>query len=135
MLAFLLDTDTVSFILRGQGPAAARLTAHPPSEVCISSLTLAELRFGAERRRSRKLHGVIDTFVGTVQVVPFDAACAAAYGRIQSTLEAKGTPIGTLDTLIAAHAFALNLTLVTNNQKHFSKVRGLKLANWSADPP
>ena len=56
---------------------------------------------------------------------------AAAYGRIQAGLESKGTPIGTLDTLIAAHAFALNVTLVTNNQKHVSKVRGLKVANWS----
>jgi tRNA(fMet)-specific endonuclease VapC len=133
MLAYLLDTDTISFILRGQGPAASRLTAHQPSEVCISSLTLGELRFGAERRHSRKLHGIIDTFVRTVQVMPFDEACAAAYGRIQAGLESKGTPIGTLDTLIAAHAFALNVTLVTNNQKHFSKVRGLKIANWSED--
>ena len=133
MLVYLLDTDTVSFIIRGQGPAASRLTAHKPSEVCISSLTLGELRFGAERRHSRKLHGIIDTFVRTVQVMPFDEACAAAYGRIQTALESKGTPIGTLDTLIAAHAFALNVTLVTNNQKHFSKVRGLKIANWSDD--
>ena len=134
MLTYLLDTDTVSFILRAQGPAASRLTAHQPSEIAISSLTLAELRFGAERRRSRKLHGVIDTFIRTIQVMPFDPACAAAYGRIQAALEAKGTPIGTLDTLIAAHAFALNLTLVTNNQKHFSQVRGLALENWSVDP-
>ena len=67
MLTYLLDTDTVSFILRAQGPAASRLTAHQPSEIAISSLTLAELRFGAERRRSRKLHGVIDTFIRTIQ--------------------------------------------------------------------
>lgn len=131
MLAYLLDTDTVSFIIRGQGPAASRLTAHQPSEVCMSALTLAELRFGAERRHSRKLHGIIDTFAQSIQVMPFDDACAAAYGRIQSSLESKGPPIGTIDTLIAAHAFALNITLVSNNQKHFSKVRGLKIANWS----
>jgi tRNA(fMet)-specific endonuclease VapC len=131
MLAYLLDTDTVSFILRGEGPAASRLTAHLPSEVCISALTVGELRFGAERRHSRKLHGIIDTLARSIQVMPFDEASATAYGRIQASLESKGTPIGTLDTLIAAHAFALNLTLVTHNQKHFTKVRGLKVANWS----
>lgn len=130
---FLLDTDTVSYILRGQGPAAARLTAHQPSEVSISALTLAELRFGAERRRSRKLHGIIDAFTRTVAVLPFDGAAAAAFGRVQAALETKGTPIGTLDTLIASHALALNCTLVSNNLKHFSKVKGLKVVNWSAE--
>lgn len=78
-------------------------------------------------------NAIIDTFARTVQGLPFDEACATAYVRIQAALEAKGTPIGTLDTLIAAHAFALNLTLVTNNSKHFSKVRGLKMANWSEE--
>ena len=134
MLSFLLDTDTVSYILRGQGPAASRLTEHKPSEVCISALTLAELRFGAERRRPKRLHRIIDVFIASVEVAPFDAACGAAFGRVQAALEAKGTPIGTLDTLIASHAIALNLTLVTNNSKHFSKVRGLRAVNWNSNP-
>lgn len=133
MPAFLLDTDTVSYVLRGHGPAASRLTAHSPSEVCISALTVGELRYGAERRRSRRLHKIIDVFIASVEVAPFDAACCAAYGRVQAALESKGTPIGTLDTLIASHALALNLTLVSNNSKHFSKVRGLKLANWTEE--
>lgn len=131
VLAYLLDTDTVSFIIRGQGPAASRLTAHQPSEVCMSALTLAELRFGAERRRSRRLQAIIDTFARSIQLMPVDDACAAAYGRIQASLESKGTPIARIDTLIVAHAFALDLTLISNNQKHFSKFRGLKIANWS----
>jgi tRNA(fMet)-specific endonuclease VapC len=133
MPSFLLDTDTVSYVLRGQGPTASRLTAHQPSDVCISALTLSELRFGAERRRSRRLHKVIDVFIASVEVAPFDVACAAAFGRVQAALEAKGTPIGTLDTLIASHALALNLTLVSNNLRHFSKVRGLKVVNWSTE--
>ena len=62
MPAYMLDTDTVSFALRGRGAVASRLLEHRPSEICISSITLAELRFGAEARRSRKLHGLIDTF-------------------------------------------------------------------------
>ncbi len=133
MASFLLDTDTVSYVLRGQGPAATKLTSHQPSEVCISTLTLSELRFGAERRRSRRLHKLIDVFIASVDVAPFDAASAAAYGRVQAALESKGTPIGTLDTLIASHALALNLTLVSNNLRHFSKVRGLKIVNWNAE--
>ncbi|MGC4089960.1 MAG: PIN domain-containing protein [Polyangiaceae bacterium] len=127
---FMLDTDTVSFVLRGQGEAAAQLTAHAPSEVCLSSISLSELRFGADKRRSKRLHRLIDTFTDTIEVVPFDAAAAAIFGRVCSALQSKGTPIGTLDTLIAAHAISLDLALVTNNTKHFKQVRGLKTLNW-----
>lgn len=130
---FMLDTDTISFVLRGQGEAAARLTALAPSEVCLSAISLSELRFGADKRRSKRLHGLIDTFTETVEVLPFDAVAAAIFGRLCAGLEAKGTPIGTLDTLIAAHALSLNLTLVTNNTKHFKQVRGLKTQNWLHD--
>src|SRR5205814_4381424 len=72
MTGFMLDTDTVSFALRGQGQVAAQLLNHRPSEICISSVTLAELRYGADMRRSRKLHGLIDTFVESIIVRPFD---------------------------------------------------------------
>ena len=127
---FMLDTDTVSYVLRGVGNAAATLTAHRPTEVCISSITLGELRFGAEKRRSTKLHGVIDAFVTGVAVLSFDAGAAAMFGRIRASLESRGAPIGSLDTLIAAHALAINATLVTNNTKHFKRVRALKITNW-----
>ena len=127
---FMLATDTVSFVLRGQGDAAAQLTSRAPSEVCLSAISLSELRFGADERRSKRLHHLIDTFTDAVEVLPFDAAAAACFGRVCASLQAKGTPIGTLDTLIAAHALALNLTLVTNNTKHFKQVRGLKTQNW-----
>jgi tRNA(fMet)-specific endonuclease VapC len=69
MPQYMLDTDTVSFALRGQGRVAVRLLEHRPSQLCISSITLAELRFGAEARRSRKLHGLISTFVESVRVL------------------------------------------------------------------
>lgn len=127
---FMLDTDTVSFVLRGEGDAGAQLIAHAPSEICLSSISLSELRFGADKRRSKRLHNLIDTFTATIEVVPFDAAAAAIFGRVCAALESKGTPIGTLDTLIAAHAVSLNLVLVTNNTKHFKRVRGLKTLNW-----
>lgn len=127
---FMLDTDTVGFVLRGQGEAGAQLTAHAPSEICLSSISLSELRFGADKRRSKRLHNLIDTLTATIEVVAFDAAAAAIFGRVCTALESKGTPIGTLDTLIAAHAMSLNLVLVTNNTKHFKQVRGLKTSNW-----
>lgn len=130
MPTFMLDTDTVSFALRGQGRVATRLLDHRPSEICISSITLAELRYGADMRRSRKLHGLIDAFAEAVAVVPFDGVAADRFGTVAASLTRKGAPIGGFDTLIAAHALALRLTLITNNSRHFDRVAGLKTANW-----
>jgi tRNA(fMet)-specific endonuclease VapC len=128
---FMLDTDSVSYALRGQGGVGARLVEHAPSQICISSITAAELHFGAERRDSKKLRRLIETFTSTVAVMPFDGECALAFGKVAARLVAKGRPIGQYDALIAAHAFALEVTLVTNNEKHFGHVEGLKLANWA----
>ena len=130
MPEFMLDTDTVSWALRGQGAVPTRLLEHRPSQLCISSITLSELRFGADAKGSRKLHGLIDTFVLSVAVMPFDQAAADRFGPVASTLAKRGEPIGTFGTLIAAHALSLGLTLVTNNAKHFQRVPGLKTANW-----
>ena len=131
MREFMLDTDTVSWALRGQGAVPTRLLEHRPSQLCISSITLAELRFGADAKGSRKLHGLIDTFVQSVAVVSFDEAAAGRFGPVASALSRRGEPIGTFDTLIAAHALSLGLIFVTNNVKHFQRVAGLKTANWA----
>lgn len=131
MLQYMLDTDSVSFALRGQGNVGSRLLEHKPPEICISAITLAELRYGADLRRSRKLHGLIRTFTRDVLVAAFDGAAADRYGTLAASLAHKGTPIGPYDTLIAAHALALGLTLVTNNTRHFDKVAGLKTQNWA----
>lgn len=130
MSGFMLDTDTVSFALRGHGQVAAQLLNHRPSEICISSVTLAELRYGADMRRSRKLHGLIDTFVEAIVVRPFDQTAADRFGTVATSLARQGVPIGEFDTLIAAHALATRFTLVTNNTKHFSRVVGLTTENW-----
>src|SRR5262249_54081258 len=127
---YMLDTDTISFALRGVGDVAKRLLEHRPSEVCMSAISLSELRYGAEARRSRKLHSLIDTFASTVAVLPFDADAATRFGSVVAALVRKGTPIGDYDALIAAHAVTLGLTLVTNNTKHFSRVEGLRIDNW-----
>src|SRR5262249_6215470 len=104
MPEYMLDTNTVSFALRGQGRVAARLLDHRPSELCISSITLAELRFGAESRRSRRLHQLITTFVESVEPVPFDQRAADRFGVVAAALARRGAPIGAFDTLMAAHA-------------------------------
>jgi len=127
---FMLDTDIVSFALRGQGAVVSRVLSHPSSEVCISAITLAELCYGANRRKSSRLDRMIDSFASTVAVMPFDEDCATTYGRVAHDLARRGTPIGGFDVLIAAHALTLHLTLVTNNTKHFSRVEGLTLENW-----
>jgi tRNA(fMet)-specific endonuclease VapC len=131
MLRYMLDTDTVSWGLRGQGGVATHLLEHRPSELCISSITLAELRFGADAKASKKIHMLIDTFVASVIVMPFDAGAADKFGPVANALAKRGEPIGTFDTLIAAHALSLGLTFVTNNTKHFQRVAGLKTANWA----
>lgn len=130
MARYLLDADTVSYALRGQGQVAARILLHPPSDIAISSLTLAELGFGAEKKKSTKQRRAIRSFVQDVAVVPFDQAAADQFATLASVLARKGTPIGILDTLVAAHALALGLTVVTNNTRHFARVPGLKIENW-----
>jgi len=130
-MKYLLDTGSVSFALRGQGEVATRIRAEKPSNLAVSAMTVAELRYGADRKGSRKLHGLIDTFTGAIEVMSFDEAAAVEFGRIGSLLAERGTPIGEFDALIAAHAVALRRTLVTNNLRHFSRVPGLSVENWA----
>jgi tRNA(fMet)-specific endonuclease VapC len=130
MPEYMLDTDTVSFALRGEGRVGARLLEHRPSQLCVSSITVAELRFGAETRRSRRLHRLINTFVDSVEVVAFDQKAADRFAAVAASLARRGSPIGTFDTLMAAHALSLGLTFVTNNAQHFGRVTGLRTENW-----
>ena len=130
MTLFMLDTDSVSFALRGHGRVAEVLARRAPSEVCVSAISAAELRFGAAKRGSRKIHAALRSFFAAVQVMPFDSSAADQFGEVAAALSGAGAPIGQMDTLIASHALSLGATLVSNNQKHFSKVPGLKLDNW-----
>ena len=131
MPRFMLDADTVSYAIRGQGQVGTRLLEHQPSELCISSITWAELRFGAEAQRSAKLRRAIQGFTKDVTVVPFDQAAADRFAVVAAALARTGKPIGSFDTLLAAHALSLGLTVVTNNTKHFRRVPRLKVENWA----
>jgi len=131
MARYMLDADTVSYALRGEGQVAARLLEHQPSEFCVSAITLAELNFGAETRRSQKIRRAIRSFTKDVAVVAFDEASAERFGVVAAALSTRGRPIGVYDTLVAAQALALGLTVVTNNARHFSQVPGLAVENWA----
>ncbi len=130
MSRYLLDTDTVSFALRGLGRVADRLREHRPSEIAVSAVTIAELRYGAARRRSRRLRRLLDTFLEAIAVLPFDTAAADRYGELAADLAFRGEPIGMADAMIAAHALVLGTVLVTHNTRHFERIAGLKLEDW-----
>ncbi|MBP9664253.1 MAG: type II toxin-antitoxin system VapC family toxin [Pyrinomonadaceae bacterium] len=128
---YLLDTDIVSYALKGHEPTTRNLRNVFPGDIGISSITLAELRIGARLKSSRRIDAMIDTFAESVMVASFDYNAATEFGRLGALLREAGTPIGTLDTLIAGHAVSLGCILVTNNTKHFSRVPGLVIENWS----
>ena len=130
MLRYMLDADTISYAIRGHGDVGARLLEHRPSELCLSAVTLSELQFGADAKRSQKLKRSIRALITDVHVAPFDEAAAERFGRVAATLARRGRPIGTFDTLMAAHALSLGLVVVTNNTKHLRRVPGLKVENW-----
>jgi tRNA(fMet)-specific endonuclease VapC len=131
MPRYMLDADTVRYALRGQGHVAARLLEHQPSDICISAITLAELNFGANVKRSQKIRRAMRTFTKDVAVVPFDEASAERFGVVAAALSSRGQPIGVYDSLVAAQALSMELTVVTNNTRHFSRVPGLIVENWA----
>jgi len=129
----MLDTNICIAIIRGQ-PAAVlrRLRSRAVGQVGISSITLAELEFGAARSsRASQARQALAEFLLPLEVAPFDESAARAYGGVRETLEKKGRPIGPLDTLIAAHALGLDAVLVTNNTREFARVPGLALEDWT----
>jgi tRNA(fMet)-specific endonuclease VapC len=127
---YLLDTNTVSYALRGYGRVTDRLLAHRPSEIGVSAISIAELRFGAHKRGSRKLHHLIDTFLSSVIQVPFDSRAADRYGEIAAGLQGRGEMIDMPYSMIAAHSLELGTTLVTHNVRHFQRIDGLEIADW-----
>ena len=132
-MKYLLDTNICVFIFRRKFPSVLqRLHQTHAGEVGISAVTLAELRYGADKSSDpSKNHTVIDAFLTTVAVVEFHEDAARRYGIVRSELESRGTPIGPLDNMIAAHTLSLGATLVTNNVREFSRVTGLMVEDWS----
>ena len=131
-MRYLLDTNVWIDYLTGRFPAVAnRIRDTPPDELGLSSVVLAELRYGADKsQRKRHNHGLLDTLAQEVTAVDFDGRAAAAHGEIRVALESRGKPLGAYDTLIAAQALSLGLILVTDNEREFKAVRSLAVENW-----
>lgn len=129
----MLDTNICIFVIRQKLPVVVHRFMHfGMDELCISTITLAELRYGADKSTiAAKNHIALDSFLAPLAIVDFDSECAEHYGKLRSELERLGRPIGPLDTMIAAHALRLRLPLVTNNTKEFARVPGLALEDWS----
>ncbi len=129
----LLDTNICIYLIKSKPPRVLeRFRAYEAGDVGISSITLAELQCGAAKSKFPKRNfQALDKFVLPLEVPTFDSHAAAAYGPLRTKLERQGTPIGSVDLLIAAHALALGVILVTNNAKEFRRVKGLRVENWA----
>ena len=128
----LLDTNVCVDYLTGRFPQVTqRIQRSAPEELCLSSIVIAELRYGADKRgKPSRNHKLLDVLTNEIPGRDFDSAAASIHGQVRATLEKKGKPIGPNDMLIAAHALSLGLILVSDNVSEFKRVRGLKLENW-----
>ena len=128
----MLDTNTCIAIIKQKPPQALkRFNAYRVGEIGISWVTLAELEFGvAKSQHLEKNQAALDEFVLPLEIANFDRETARVYGRVRALLEKKGTPIGSLDVMIGAHALSLGVTLATNNTREFSRIKGLAVVDW-----
>lgn len=132
-MKFLLDTNICIYALKQHPRVLERLLARGRSDVAVSVITEAELRTGAAKSTSAtKTRQLVDNFLRPLSIVEFVSQDAGVYAAVRAKLERAGTPIGPLDTLIAAQAVARKLILVSNNEREFGRVAGLRLENWAA---
>jgi len=128
----MLDTNICIYLIKNRPSQVRRkFDIYEVGEICISSITVAELYYGVQKSQmSEQNERALALFLAPLNIVQFDEHVAIEYGKIRATLEAKGTVIGSLDMLIAAHAKSLGVLLVTNNMKEFQRVDALSLENW-----
>ena len=136
MAEYMLDTDISSCIMKRSNEAVLRrLQKVPIGVVCISVITKSELLFGVEvSPRREQDHAALDQYLRHVEILDFPDEATLHYAQIRATLKTRGTMIGANDLFIAAHARALDLTLVTNNSEEFDRVPDLKIENWTKPP-
>lgn len=131
-MKFLLDTDTCIYAMKGDTHVLSRLLARDGTDVVVSVITEAELRTGAAKSsKPLRTLRLVQNFLRPIGIAEFTSEDAAVYAQVRADLERAGTPIGALDTLIAAQAVARGLTLVTNNVREFRRVKGLAVENWA----
>jgi len=132
MIQYMLDTDICSYIIR-EKPIKVfnRFEALDMERLCISVVTYAELIYGVENSSSKKINRtIVNDFVNHLNIIEWDRSAAEHYGKIRASLQASGNIIGAMDMMIAAHAVSQQMTLVTNNEKHFKRVPALNIENW-----
>lgn len=129
----MLDTNMCIFVMTGRAAAAAARFEAEADHLCASSVTLAELCYGVEKSAARSRNQeALTAFRARLDIVDFDGAAAESYGALRVKLERAGNVIGPYDMMIAAHALARGLVVVTNNRREFDRVEGLSVEDWSA---
>jgi len=132
-MKYMLDTNICIYLIKKQPPKVLRhFKAHTVGDIGISSVTLAELRYGVSKSQNvEKNQQALDEFILPLEIADFDEKAAQEYGAIRAEFERAGKLIGSMDMLIGAHANALGATLVTNNTREFKHIKNLKIADWS----
>ena len=132
-MRYMLDTNICIYVIKHKPEKVLRkLQTIHPEDVCISSVTYAELVHGVEKSAAvEKNRLALSMFLANMEILGFDVEAADCYGKIRADLEKKGRPIGPLDMMIAGHAQSLGYTVVTNNVKEFSRVTALRIENWA----
>lgn len=132
-MRYMLDTNICIYAIKNKPKQVInRLQQLSPSDVCISSVTYAELIHGVEKSQAvEKNFLALTILLSNIEIMNFGTRAAECYGKIRAALEKKGTPIGPLDTMIAGHALSLGYTVVTNNTREFNRVDGLIVENWT----
>lgn len=130
-MIFMLDTDTLSFLIKGQAQVEAKYRELGRDSICVSVITEGEIWCGVAKKTPRidKLSR-LKLFLASIKIMPLSSDVAQIYGELRSNLEKDGQPIGPNDFWIAAHAMSLGATLVTNNVREFKRTKGLKVENW-----
>lgn len=131
-MRYLLDTNVwVDYLNQRFESVTARIQRADPEELGLSTVVLAELRYGADKsQRPARNHARIDVLIQEIPGLDFDETAAAAFGQLRTALEAQGSPIGPYDMMIAAQALSRGLVLVTDNVREFGRVKGLQVENW-----
>lgn len=132
-MKYMLDTNICIYAIKQRPESVIRkFLEHDPEEMCISAITYAELMHGVEKSMAvEKNRLAMSLFLSPITILDFDDHAAQEYGKIRADLEKKGTPIGSMDLLISAHAKSKGLILVTNNTREFERVEGLRVENWA----
>jgi len=133
-MKYMLDTNICIYIIKAK-PKKVLDKFHPLDigDVCISSITLAELQYGVEKSKHKERNKLaLAAFLSSIEILPFSEHAAAEYSKIRADLEKQGNIIGAYDLMIGAHALSENITLVTNNTREFKRIENLSLENWAS---